>query len=118
MERNSNFTERFNSLMQGTTVTQASEFLGMGKATISSYMSGARVAKASFLTKIADAYGVEVLWLLGYDVPKYKEETPAGEGEGLNEDRVYLRNRINSLSDDEVRAVRAIVDQVLSLRER
>ena len=118
MTRVSNFTERFNVLMEGTTVTQASEFLGMGKATISSYMSGARVAKSSFLSKIAEAYGVEVLWLLGYDVPRYKEETPAGEGEGLSEDRAYLWNRINSLSDDEVRAVRAIVDQVLSLREK
>lgn len=115
MKRVSDFTARFNELVRESTVTQTSDFLGIGKATVSSYMSGARTAKASFLSKIADAYGVEVLWLMGYDVPKYNE-TPADEGEGLNEDRAYLTNRIKSLSDDEVRILRGIIDQVLSMR--
>lgn len=117
MKRVSDFTARFNELVRGTTVTQTSDFLGIGKATVSSYMSGARTAKASFLSKIADAYGVEVLWLMGYDVPKYNE-TPAGEGEGMSEDRAKLIQAVNQMSDDEVRAVRAIVDQVLALREK
>lgn len=117
MERTSNFTERFNSLMANTTVTQASDFLGIGKATVSSYMSGARTAKASFLQHIADAYGVDVLWLMGYDVPKYKE-TPDVSVEGMNEDRAQLIQTINQMSDDQVRALRAIADQVLSLREK
>lgn len=115
MKRTSNFTERFNILMENTTVTQASDFLGIGKATVSSYMSGARTAKASFLQKIADAYGVDPLWLMGYDVPKYKE-VPASGGD-LSDMQKQLMARITTLSDDEVRAVRAIVDQVLSLRE-
>ena len=113
MNRVSNFTERFNELMRDTTVTQASDFLGIGKATVGSYLSGARTAKASFLQLIADKYGIDVLWLMGYDTPKYKE-TPAGEGEG--EDRAYLINKIRSLSDEEVKSLRTIVDQVLSLR--
>ena len=117
MKRVSDFTERFNELMRDTTVTQASDFLGIGKATVSSYMSGARTAKASFLTRIAEAYGVDVLWLMGYDVPKYNE-TPAGEGEGMSEDRAYLIDRVKSLSDEDVRALRTIVDQVLALREK
>ena len=115
MKRTSNFSERFNILMKNTTVTQASDFLGIGKATVSSYMSGARTAKASFLQKIADAYGVDPLWLMGYDVPKYKE-VPASGGD-LSDMQKQLMARITTLSDDEVRAVRAIVDQVLSLRE-
>lgn len=115
MKRTSNFSERFNILMKNTTVTQASDFLGIGKATVSSYMSGARTAKASFLQKIADAYGVDPLWLMGYDVPKYKEVPTAGGD--LSEEQKQLMARITTLSDDEVRAVRAIVDQVLSLRE-
>jgi len=113
VNRVSNFTERFNDIMRGTTVTQASEFLGIGKATVGSYMSGARTAKASFLQLIADKYGVDVLWLMGYDTPKYKE-TPAGEGEG--EDRTYLINMVRSMTDEEVKSLRTIVDQVLSLR--
>ena len=115
VKRTSNFSERFNILMKNTTVTQASDFLGIGKATVSSYMSGARTAKASFLQKIADAYGVDPLWLMGYDVPKYKE-VPASGGD-LSDMQKQLMARITTLSDDEVRAVRAIVDQVLSLRE-
>ena len=114
MTRVSDFTERFNELMRGTTVTQASDFLGIGKATVSSYMSGARTAKASFLQRIADAYGVEVLWLMGYDVPKYKE-TP-GKTEGLSEDRQHIIDFVMQATDDEVRALRAIADQVLALR--
>ena len=111
MERTSNFTERFNSLMENTTVTQASDFLGIGKATVSSYMSGARtakasfflcIAKASFLQRIADAYGVDVLWLMGYDVPKYKEEAPDVSVEGMSEDRAQLIQVINQMSDDQV----------------
>lgn len=38
--------------------------------------------------------------------------------EGLSEDKHYLINRIMSLSDDEVRSLRTIVDQVLALREK
>lgn len=114
MTRVSDFTERFNELMRGTTVTQASDFLGIGKATVSSYMSGVRTAKASFLQHIADAYGVEVLWLMGYDVPKYKE-TP-GKTEGLSEDRQHIIDWVMRATDDEVRALRAIADQVLALR--
>ena len=118
MERTSNFTERFNSLMENTTVTQASDFLGIGKATVSSYMSGARTAKASFLQHIADAYGVDVLWLMGYDVPKYKEASPDVSVEGVSEDRAQLLQTISQLTDDEVRAFRVFADQILSLRDK
>ena len=116
MTRSSNFTERFNELMKGTTVTQASDFLGIGKATVSSYISGVRTAKPTFLQRISDAYGVDILWLMGYDVPKYKEETPDVSVEGLSEDRTQLIQIINRMSDNQVRALRAIADQVLSLR--
>jgi hypothetical protein len=78
-------------------------------------MSGARTAKASFLQRIADAYGIDVLWLMGYDVPKYKD-APVGADGGISEDRAYLLDKVSSLSDEEVRVLRGIVDQVLSLR--
>lgn len=114
MNQVSNFTDRFKDLMRGTTVTQASEFLGVGKATVSSYLSGARTAKASFLQRIADAYKVDVLWLMGYDVSKHKE-TP-GIAESLSPDKQYLIDTVMSMTEDEVRALRGIVDQVLALR--
>ena len=55
---------------------------------------------------------------MGYDVPKYKEETPDVSVEGISEDRALLIQTINQMSDEQVRALRAIADQVLSLRDK
>ena len=114
----STFAERFSELTEGKTVVEAGELLGISKATVSAYKTGARSPKTPVLKHIAAYYKVDPLWLMGMDVPKYNSEAPAGEGEGMSEDRAYLINKVKSLSDEDVRALRTIVDQVLALREK
>lgn len=110
------FMERFKELVGDTPYRVLSDRLGVSKSTICAYLAGDRTPKVDVLKRIAAEYGVSTKWLMGMDVPKYEDETLAREGEGLSEDRAYLWNRITTLSDDEVRSLRTIVDQVLSLR--
>lgn len=111
----SDFPTRFKELIGDTPYRQIGPELGISPSTVSAYILGKRSPKTPVLGSIARHFNVHPVWLMGADVPKYNE-TPADEGEGLNEDRAYLTNRIKSLSDDEVRILRGIIDQVLSMR--
>lgn len=41
---------------------------GINKSTLSNYINGKRNAVQDQLSKIADAYGIDPAWLMGYDV--------------------------------------------------
>ena len=45
------------------------------KSSISLYLSGQRVPRQDKLSIIADAYNIDVAWLMGYDVPIKSEFT-------------------------------------------
>ena len=115
MKWEESFADRFSSLIEGRTYQEVSDLLEMSKATVSYYATGQRKPKTPALKHIAEKFGVDPVWLMGADVPKYKK-IPAGVGEDLSEDKRYLIEKIMSLSDDEVRGLRTIVDQVLALR--
>lgn len=68
------FAARFKELVGDTPYRELSDKLGISKSTISAYLNGTRVPKVSALTAIADAYGVDPMWLMGTDVPKYKHK--------------------------------------------
>ena len=110
------FSERFAELVGDTPYRDLEDKLHISKSTISAYILGSRSPKHPVLLSIARVYGVDPLWLMGADVPKHKNETPAETSEGMSEDRAYLSSKIASLSDDDIKALRTIVDQVLSLR--
>ena len=112
------FSERFKELVNGKTCREISDVLGLSKSAVNSYMTGAREPKTPVIRTISQYYGVDPVWLMGYDVPKYKEETPDVSVEGISEDRAQLIQTINQMTDDQVRALRAIADQVLSLRDK
>ena len=42
---------------------------GIHKSTLSNYINGKREARQDQLSLIADSYGIDPAWLLGYDVP-------------------------------------------------
>lgn len=112
----STFAERFSEITRGKTSRQIadeiSRFLDvgqtLGKSAVHNYLSGLRSPKAHILAAIARCYGVNEVWLLGYDVPKYKEETPALEIEDELLDSELIE-RLVSLSPDELRLVDAFV---------
>ena len=72
----SNSKERLNELMNyfGIKQTDLSKRTGLPKSAISMYVSGNRQPRQDKLTIIADAYGVDEAWLMGYDVPMFKTE--------------------------------------------
>ena len=42
---------------------------GINKSTLSNYINGKRTADQEHLSLIADPYGIDPAWLMGYDVP-------------------------------------------------
>lgn len=48
---------------------------GLPKSSISMYVNGQRNPRQDKITLIAKAYGVQEAWLMGYDVPMFKEKS-------------------------------------------
>lgn len=73
----SNSKERLNELMNyfGIKQSDLSKRTGLPKSAISMYASGNRQPRQDKLTIIAETYGVDEAWLMGYDVPMFKTET-------------------------------------------
>lgn len=82
MEKIAELSERLNEAIQDTTTTtKLAECIGMSKQAISSYTTGARAPKRPVINALAEALGVNPLWLMGYDVGKYEDlrgGVPAG----------------------------------------
>lgn len=108
------FCKRFEDLIGNEPYREVAQKTGLGKSTVCAYLQGNRVPKTNNIKSIARAYGVDPLWLMGADVPKYKEAP--GKSEGLSEDRQHIVDCVMQATDEEVRALRGIVDQVLALR--
>lgn len=70
------------------------EKTGIGKSSISTYISGEYEPKQKNLYKIAKALDVDVSWLMGNDVPMNPEATPGGMS------NYELANLINDLRND------------------
>lgn len=71
MEKIAELSERLNEAIRGkTTATRLAERIGMSKQAISSYITGARAPKKPVINALAEALGVNPLWLMGYDVDK------------------------------------------------
>ena len=113
---NASFAERFKELVGDTPYREVSTKLNIGISTISAYINGIRTPKVPVLRNIADVYQVDPLWLMGYDVPKYKEAPKPLRLEDLNPDQLALAQAIADLTPAEVQSVRAIVEQVKNLR--
>ena len=81
----SNSKERLNELIGYFGIKQSDmvKRTGLPKSAISMYFSGNRQPRQDKLTIIADAYGVDEAWLMGYDVPMFKnQEEPDHEAIG------------------------------------
>lgn len=67
----SNFAERFNKALKIRNMKQSDivELTGIGKSSISTYLTGEYEPKQKNTYKIAKALNVSEPWLMGYDVP-------------------------------------------------
>ena len=72
MEKVAELAERLNEAIKDkTTTTKLADQIVMSKQAISSYSKGVRVPKRPVINALAEALGVNPLWLMGYDVGKY-----------------------------------------------
>ena len=60
--------------LRGMRATDLADKTGIPKTTISYYMNGKTVPRATKLYLIAQALDVSEAWLLGYDVPMHRSE--------------------------------------------
>ncbi len=49
---------------------------GIGKSTMSMYMNGKHIPRQDKISVIADAFGIDPAWLMGYDVPLRRTASP------------------------------------------
>jgi len=72
----SNSSMRLNELMNyfGIKQSDIAKRTGLPKSALSMYINGNRKPRQDKLTIIADAYGINEAWLMGYDVPMFREE--------------------------------------------
>lgn len=70
-----NVSQRLKELMESTGDKQIdmARKTGISKGTLTKYVNGKMGMKQSRIEKIAEIYGVDPVWLLGFDVPKKKK---------------------------------------------
>lgn len=71
------FASRFAELTDGATCRELSDKLGISRSTVWAYQKGTRMPKVHALNQIAGVYGVDPLWLMGADVPKFAQPAAA-----------------------------------------
>ncbi len=107
--RPSNTAERLKQAMQIRNMKQSelSAITGIGKSSISTYLSGEYLPKQRNVYKISKALDVSEAWLMGYDVPmerKEAEEVRPNFSDPLTDD---LLAEVNRLSPDQKRLLLA-----------
>lgn len=75
------FKDRIREVMGDMTQTDLARKMNVAQQTIQRYMSGERTPKIEKIYTIANLFGVNPLWLAGYDVPKYSKDTTATPSE-------------------------------------
>ena len=78
MKHVATLAERLSMLLESDprSSTRIAADIGISKQALSYYRNGDRSPKASTALRIANYYGVDVVWLMGYDVPQRPEPTP------------------------------------------
>ena len=74
--------ERIKELLEyfGIKQNDFSKRTGIPKSAVSSYISGDRIPRQNRISDIAESYGVNEAWLMGYDVPMKKDNPGSDTG--------------------------------------
>ena len=96
------FAERLEELkrIKGITNTDLARICKINKSNITRYCNGEYKAKQEVVYRIAQSFGIEEGWLLGYDVPmeSFDKKDPASVESELDEFDIQLMNYIKTLS--------------------
>lgn len=101
-EKISNSRQRLQEMMQILSLKQSDivSRTGINKSGLSNYIHGTREPRQDQISKIADPYGINPAWLMGYDVPMFIEE-PLNIIAGLSDDEEFLVNILRNGTDNE-----------------
>ena len=100
----SNFRENLKSLMdsRGKTRTEISEEMNMTKATLSRYVTGARIPELKYVIAFAEYFGVSTDWLLGIE---------GGKKYGESEDAIAMYNTFKKAMPVDQQAIKLILSK-------
>ncbi len=95
MKKVSSISERLHELLTyfGIRQIDVARKTNLDKAMLNMYFSGKRIPKTQNISKISTAFGVDISWLMGYDVPMFSKESVKSD--------VYYEY-ISSLNDKKV----------------
>lgn len=81
MDKTFTFADRIKSLMEmrGLSKSQLAKLCGINKSNITRYCNGSYEAKQDVIYRIAEKLNISEAWLMGYDVPMYREGDEAGK---------------------------------------
>lgn len=101
----SNSKQRINELMAyfGLSQTELCKKTGLQKSALSNYLNGDREPRQNQISLIADPFGVNPAWIMGYDAPMFM---PEDTDRAKDIRSAYLTNTFK-LSDDEVELIEA-----------
>lgn len=100
MKMVSSIPERLRELVGDMSLSEfARQLGGTSKQSVSAYLKGERTPKTAFINKAAEVCGVQVAWLLGYDVPR----CPPAEPEAEDQDIVLLNRAAQKMSPQQRR---------------
>ena len=96
------------------------EASGVGKSSISQYLSGKHIPGNVSAAKIGAVLGVNPVWLLGYDVPMLPPQKHYGEM-GADAERMYLDEQealeiMNRLNSDNRKRVLTYMEKLCALQ--
>ena len=87
----------------GITQTDIVRRTGVQKSSLSNYISGRRTPRQDQLSVIADPYGIDPAWLMGYDVDMYLQKSIQDQ---IAE--AYTRNNfIQSITKEEINLIKS-----------
>lgn len=102
---------RLMELMSTLDIKQSdiAEKTGIPKSAISQYISGKRLPRQDKIAMIADAYGIEPAWIMGYSVPMYRNDA----SEKRAEQDFSLVQKYRKLSDHDKLIIDKMIDSML-----
>lgn len=80
------------------------------KSTLSNYLNGKRTPDQEHLSILADPYGINPAWLMGYDVPMELRHDYTDA-----KDEIFIEIQKRGLSEEQIKSVMHFVDLFLKL---
>lgn len=116
--RNSTTSQRLREAMAASNMKQAdlARATGLSKGGISNYVMGRYEPKSDIISKLSIALNCSEMWLMGYDVPKERQQKTPGELK-LTEGEKMLLDLFNQVPEDKQQLVLQMIRVALGNQE-